>query len=39
MGDAALLLLSDWGRAITGEIMHVDGGYNTVAIPASVKEE
>ena len=39
VGDAALLLLSDWGRAITGEIMHVDGGYNTVAIPGSVKED
>jgi enoyl-[acyl-carrier protein] reductase I len=39
VGDAALLLLSDWGRAITGEVMHVDGGYNTVAVPASVKED
>jgi enoyl-[acyl-carrier protein] reductase I len=39
VGDAALLLLSDWGRAITGEILHVDGGYNTVAVPPSIREE
>jgi enoyl-[acyl-carrier protein] reductase I len=39
VGDAALLLLSDWGRAITGEVLHVDGGYHTVAVPPSVKED
>lgn len=38
VGDAALLLLSDWGRGITGEVMHVDAGYNTVAVPPVVKE-
>jgi len=24
-------LLSDWSRGITGEIVHVDGGYHAVA--------
>src|SRR5580698_7841311 len=28
VGNAALFLLSDLGRALTGEIMHVDAGYN-----------
>jgi enoyl-[acyl-carrier protein] reductase I len=39
VGDAALLLLSDWGRAITGEVLHVDGGYHTVAVPPTVRED
>ena len=38
VGDAALLLLSDWGRGITGEVMHVDCGYNTVAVPPVAKD-
>lgn len=28
VGDAALFLFSDLSRAITGEMIHVDGGYN-----------
>ena len=28
VGDAAISLLSDLGRGITGEIQHVDNGYN-----------
>lgn len=31
VGDAALFLFSDLARAITGEIIHVDAGYNIVA--------
>ena len=32
VGDAALYLLSDLGRAVTGEIHHVDGGYHIVGM-------
>jgi enoyl-[acyl-carrier protein] reductase I len=32
VGDAALFLLSPWARGITGEVLHVDGGYNVVAM-------
>jgi enoyl-[acyl-carrier protein] reductase I len=38
VGDAALLFLSDLGRGITGEVLHVDNGYNTIAVPPVVKE-
>ena len=33
VGGAALYLLSDLSRAVTGEIHYVDGGYNIVAMP------
>ncbi len=39
VGAAALLLLSEWGRAITGEVLHVDGGYHAIAVPPAVKED
>src|ERR1700682_4341536 len=32
VGNAALYLLSDLGTGMTGEIMHVDGGYHVVGI-------
>ncbi|TMW72944.1 enoyl-ACP reductase FabI [Alteribacter natronophilus] len=32
VGDSALFLLSDMSRAITGEILHVDGGYSTLGM-------
>jgi enoyl-[acyl-carrier protein] reductase I len=32
VGDAALYLLSDLGRAVTGEIHHVDAGYHIVGM-------
>ena len=35
VGAAALLLLSEWGRAITGEVLHVDGGYHAEFGPGS----
>jgi enoyl-[acyl-carrier protein] reductase I len=34
VGDAALFLLSDLGRGVTGDIMHVDAGYHVVGMKA-----
>src|SRR5262249_27174572 len=34
VGNAGLYLLSDLGRAVTGEIHHVDAGYNIVGMKA-----
>ena len=34
VGDSALYLLSDMGRGVTGEIHHVDAGYNVVGMKA-----
>jgi enoyl-[acyl-carrier protein] reductase I len=34
VGDAAMFLLSDLSRGITGEIMHVDAGYHVVGMKA-----
>jgi len=33
VADAVLFLLSDWARAITGEILHVDGGFQAMGAP------
>ena len=33
IGGAALYLLSDLSKSVTGEILHVDAGYNIVGIP------
>ncbi len=33
VADATCFLLSDWARGITGEIVHVDGGYHAVGAP------
>jgi len=32
VGDAALFLLSDLSTGVTGEIMHVDAGYNIIGV-------
>lgn len=32
VGDTALFLMSHWARGITGEVIYVDNGYNTVGI-------
>jgi enoyl-[acyl-carrier protein] reductase I len=37
VGGAALYLLSDLSNGVTGEIHHVDCGYNIVGIPAVAK--
>jgi enoyl-[acyl-carrier protein] reductase I len=34
VGNAALFLCSDLGSALTGEVMHVDAGYNIVGMKA-----
>ena len=34
LGGAALFLLSDLSASVTGEVMHVDAGYNIVGIPS-----
>ncbi len=34
VGSAGLYLLSDLALGVTGEIHHVDGGYNTIGIPS-----
>jgi enoyl-[acyl-carrier protein] reductase I len=31
VAQAVCFLLSDWSRAITGEILHVDGGFHAMA--------
>jgi enoyl-[acyl-carrier protein] reductase I len=36
VADAILFLLSDLSRAITGEILHVDGGFHAMGAPLSV---
>lgn len=33
VADAVCFLLSDMGRAVSGEILHVDGGYHALAAP------
>lgn len=38
VGDATLFLLSTLARGITGEILHVDGGYNTMGMMKQVGE-
>jgi enoyl-[acyl-carrier protein] reductase I len=34
VGDAALYLVSDLARAVTGEVLHVDAGYHVVGMKA-----
>ena len=34
IAGAVCFLFSDWSRAITGEILHVDGGFHAMALPA-----
>lgn len=33
IGDAARYLCSDLSRAVTGEVLYVDGGYNIIGVP------
>jgi enoyl-[acyl-carrier protein] reductase I len=36
VGDAALFLLSHLGRGVTGEVVHVDGGFHVMGMAADV---
>lgn len=38
VGSAALFLLSDMGAAVTGEVMHVDAGFNILGMTLSEEE-
>lgn len=38
VGDASVFLSSEWGRSITGEIMHIDAGYNVLGYTATEEE-
>ena len=39
IGGAALYLLSDLSRSVTGEIHHVDSGYNIVGMSQSLGDQ
>ena len=39
VGDAALFCLSDLGRGMTGEILHIDNGYHTTGVVAPSRRE
>ncbi|AGA64099.1 Enoyl-(acyl-carrier-protein) reductase (NADH) [Liberibacter crescens BT-1] len=39
IGNSALYLLSDMSRGITGEIHHVDAGYNIISMPAKYNNQ
>jgi enoyl-[acyl-carrier protein] reductase I len=39
VAGAALWLLSDLASGVTGQIIYVDAGYSTIAVPASIREE
>lgn len=34
VGDAAVFLLSDMARSITGEVLHVDSGFHVMGVPS-----
>jgi enoyl-[acyl-carrier protein] reductase I len=38
VGDAGMFLMSDLSKGITGEIMHVDAGYNMMGSPGRMLE-
>jgi meromycolic acid enoyl-[acyl-carrier-protein] reductase len=37
VAKAACFLLSDWSQAITGEILHVDGGFHAIGFPRAAE--
>jgi enoyl-[acyl-carrier protein] reductase I len=39
VGRSGAFMLSDWAGGITGEIMHVDGGYNAMGSPGRLLDK
>jgi enoyl-[acyl-carrier protein] reductase I len=39
VGNAAVFLASDMSKKITGEVLYVDSGFNTIGVQISAKEE
>ena len=39
IGGAALYLLSDLSLSVTGEVHHVDSGYNIIGVPLPLPED
>ncbi|MEY2863450.1 MAG: hypothetical protein RLY58_1157 [Pseudomonadota bacterium] len=39
VGNAAVFLCSPWASGVTGEILYVDGGFNTVAMSERMMQE
>ena len=39
VGNAAVFLASDLSARVTGDILYVDSGFNTVGVQISPKEE
>ena len=37
IAQAVCFLFSDWSRAVSGEVLHVDGGFHAVGAPAVAK--
>jgi len=37
IGGTALYLASDLSRAVTGEVLHVDGGYHAIGLPSPAR--
>jgi len=38
VADAVCFLLSDWSRGVSGEILHVDGGFHAMGAPVEAPE-
>ena len=39
VGNAAVFLASDLSRRMTGEVLYVDSGFNTMGVQLGAKEE
>ena len=39
VGNAALYLLSELSSSVTGEVMHVDSGYNIIGVPDLLRKK
>ena len=38
VGNTALWLLSDWSRAVTGQVVYVDAGWNIMGLTVPLEE-